>query len=81
MQARSHVACSTLAAAQKLKIAASCYLALGKKAPLDLVRSPVVRPWAAVVRWSIEGSGINPGTLWFDKNKSPVPPTSYITRQ
>lgn len=31
MQARSHVACLTLAAAQKLKIAASRYLGLGKK--------------------------------------------------
>ena len=31
MQARSHVVCLTLAAAQKLKIAASCYLGLEKK--------------------------------------------------
>lgn len=43
MQAKSYVACLTLAAAQKLKIAALCYLGLGKKkAQLDLMHSCVV---------------------------------------
>lgn len=41
MQARSHVSCLTLAAAQKLKIAASCYLGLEKKAQLILMHSCV----------------------------------------